>query len=1140
MKKLIIFSLLFVFSLVSNGQTTLTSSQINSIYQENFATTKVNHVTVHDPSIVIAYKHGTSWTDEALGAEDKMYYIFGSHMAWAKSKDMINWSNFTNNINSNYSTLFQKEAKYSALGSSSYDLSGNLWAPDVIYNKELKKWCMYMSVNGDKWYSSIVMLTADNPGATWTYAGPVVFSLGNVNASQISEHTDFYDVCGSTESIDRYKQNRNGIMTYQLNCIDPCVTYTTDGKLVMTYGSWFGGLYLLYLDPKTGFRDKTITYTTTDGTVAGAKQDKYFGIHLAGGNQNSGEASYVEKIGDKYRLFVTLGGLDAKGGYNMRVYSSENIQGPYLDNEGHDARFDGVNNVGTINGNYGSRLMSYYKFDIMQKGNTAQGHNSAVVDDDGNAYLVYHTRFDDGTEGHQVRVHQLFTNKEGNILCAPFEYRGSDISQKTFSKQEVAGSYGIIYHDLGSDYAKLETKKEQIITLSEDGTISGAYSGSWTLDNQNITLVINNQTFSGITLSQAIEELDYKTISFTAMCKNRSLWGYKKYTSDCILDPQSSIVYNVKKGINLTLNAGQTINFTQKAAYNTTVKIEPLSNAIDKDGLVGRFTEAKVRLTFVNQDYSYSTIQSFPINTSTYPHVILDSFETIEDFNNSSSNLSINQYTGLAISFNISNLTSDWDVLARSLDDKYLMHLSVLDYNASKIFEMNATSSNGGSWDSYVNQNCIATISFNPDGSISYWKDGKLLLKYTASCSANEGSATPKDVVKAVLDYYKNNKLVFEFANVSNIKVGYSCMFDASDYKEFAGEDTPRDLSAFEYFADYDQKGEISQWTGGATRALKEDASLKNYFAAVYNGSGDRGNYLNFNTSLADDYTVSFYYKGQNGNQKDRSNAQICILNTKKDDNNVKAASDCVFMLRTNTYDGVEASRTQWYINGYINEDKDNFIVIPASSWVKITCTVKSNEVTYSIFDVTNNKSIASGKYTSTNTKLNGLSILSPRNGSDVCVDNILVYKNDADIPDLTAKTQYEIDLEEYLKSASAYASSHKYLNETEISNQSSLPVQKPTDFEIEDPENPENPEDPTINDNPTGISDNDLSSKVEVYACNKIIYIKNAANQKVRIFNLNSQEVFSDIITSDYQTINFKQGLYIVVINDRAYKIIL
>ncbi len=88
---------------------------------------EVKKVTVHDPSIVL---------DEKTG----MYYIFGSHMAWAKSEDMISWAIFSNNINTDYATLFAAEAEWAQKAGGTYAVSGNLWAPDVIYNEEMGKW----------------------------------------------------------------------------------------------------------------------------------------------------------------------------------------------------------------------------------------------------------------------------------------------------------------------------------------------------------------------------------------------------------------------------------------------------------------------------------------------------------------------------------------------------------------------------------------------------------------------------------------------------------------------------------------------------------------------------------------------------------------------------------------------------------------------------------------------------------------------------------------------------------------------------------------------------------------------------------------------------------------------------------------
>ena len=107
---------------------------------------ELQRVSVHDPSIV--------WEPNS-----KTYYIFGSHRAVAKTTDLMSWTTVDPVVST---SAFTTPAAWSKRGSTNYDVSGNLWAPDVIWNKAMKKWCMYMSVNGDNWYSSIVLLTSDN------------------------------------------------------------------------------------------------------------------------------------------------------------------------------------------------------------------------------------------------------------------------------------------------------------------------------------------------------------------------------------------------------------------------------------------------------------------------------------------------------------------------------------------------------------------------------------------------------------------------------------------------------------------------------------------------------------------------------------------------------------------------------------------------------------------------------------------------------------------------------------------------------------------------------------------------------------------------------------------------------------------
>ena len=51
-------------------------------------------------------------------------------------------------------------------------------------------------------------------------------------------------------------------------------------------------------------------------------------------------------------------------------------------------------------------------------------------------YLGSSSRFNGGTEDHQVRVHQMFLNKEGWPVVAPYEYNGDEISKEDIQRMK--------------------------------------------------------------------------------------------------------------------------------------------------------------------------------------------------------------------------------------------------------------------------------------------------------------------------------------------------------------------------------------------------------------------------------------------------------------------------------------------------------------------------------------------------------------------------------------------------------------------------------------------------------------------------------------------------------------------------------
>lgn len=517
----------------------------------------LSRVSVHDPSIV-----NTSGD----------YYIFGSHMGVAKTEDLQNWTSVTSesttstlfaDVNGNvvsYAEAFSNNAVTGAVSSGNstvnygtYDIAawignntvaGNMWAPDVIYNPTMNKWCMYLSLNGATWNSAIILLTADKVEGPYVYQGPVVFSgFSTTDSTKSFKDTDLELVIGEQEELPaKYQKIADSSWgAYWPHAIDPVVFYDND-KLWMAYGSWSGGIYILELDENTGLRDYSVKYASDYDTLGkSVSSDEYFGKKIAGGYYVSGEGAYIEKIGNYYYLFMSYGFLDSVGGYNMRVFRSENPDGPYVDGNGNSAIYSAyVHNYSNLdtNNNYGMKLMGNYKWSTMTKGEVAQGHNSAFVDDDGKAYVIYHTRFDDGTESHEVRTHQLFVNEDGWLVAAPYEYAGETISATGYTTDEVVGTYGMITHDFQIDYANREVKTEENITLKADGTITGAYTGTWTAtaNTPYVTLTIGEKVYKGVFTEQVVSGSNITVMCFTAVsAEGLSIWGSGEPTAEAVV-----------------------------------------------------------------------------------------------------------------------------------------------------------------------------------------------------------------------------------------------------------------------------------------------------------------------------------------------------------------------------------------------------------------------------------------------------------------------------------------------------------------------------------------------------------------------------------------------------------------------------
>ncbi|AGC68111.1 glycoside hydrolase family 43 [Thermoclostridium stercorarium subsp. stercorarium DSM 8532] len=441
------------------------------------------NVSVHDPSIV---------------EDNGTYYIFGSHLAAAKSKDLMNWELIGSGVNASNPII--PNALEEMREAFEWSKTNTFWAPDVIRLKNGKYYMYYCTCEGSSPLSALGVAVSDD------IEGPYR-DLGIILKSGMG-----YDM--PSEDGNMYNANVHP------NVVDPCLFYDTEGRLWMVYGSYSGGIYILEMDPETGF-----------------PLNKGYGKKILGGNHARIEGPFVLYSPETgyYYLFLSFGGLDSKGGYNIRVARSKNPDGPYYDASGNDM----INCKGapgtffhdpSIEG-YGVKLMGGHRFAWIEGeqskirfGYLSPGHNSAYYDEKtGKYFLIFHTRFEGRGEVHEVRVHQFFINEDGWPVVAPYRYTGETLG--TYTKEQVTGIYKYINH--GKSINR-EAIVSELIQLNEDYTITGAVKGTWKLkdDGRSVEIVIGEEVYKGVFVMQWDEYGKKNVMTFTALSDTGvAIWG---------------------------------------------------------------------------------------------------------------------------------------------------------------------------------------------------------------------------------------------------------------------------------------------------------------------------------------------------------------------------------------------------------------------------------------------------------------------------------------------------------------------------------------------------------------------------------------------------------------------------------------
>jgi arabinan endo-1,5-alpha-L-arabinosidase len=448
------------------------------------------NASVHDPSVI---------------KDNGSYYVFGSHLAAARTTDLMNWTKIADTVN-DANPLFSKvTTELSA--ALTWAQTTTLWAPDVIKLADGKFYMYYCACKGDSPLSALGVAVADKVDGPYANKQLLLKS----------------GMAGTSEDGTNYDATKHP------NVVDPNVFFDASGKLWMVYGSYSGGIYILQLNAATGL------------PIAG----QGYGKHLMGGNHARIEGAYVlySPTSKYYYLFTSFGGLDAVGGYNVRVARSLAPDGPYVDGAGTDmATVKGA--AGTLFDDasitpHGAKLMGGHQFANAgfetgtALGYVSPGHNSAYYDAaSGRYFIIFHTRFPGTGEAHEIRVHEMHLNEDGWPVIAPLRHAPLSLASPAqgpeVSAAQAAGSYKLVNH--GKDISAV-SKTSLGVTLNADGTVggTGGMTGTWTHNGANkLTVVSGGVTYKGVLSRQWNPNSSAFVVSFSALSSSGvALWAIR-------------------------------------------------------------------------------------------------------------------------------------------------------------------------------------------------------------------------------------------------------------------------------------------------------------------------------------------------------------------------------------------------------------------------------------------------------------------------------------------------------------------------------------------------------------------------------------------------------------------------------------
>ncbi len=255
----------------------------------------------HDPTAIVRAENGRYWV-----------FTTGDGI-WAMSSSNANFTDWRPEP-----TPFQPGTWPGWINSAVPGFNGAFWAPGITRMNGYYYVYYSCSTFGSSRSAIGVVRTQSLSNPNWTDLGMVISSNGSSGA---------------------------------INAIDAAIFRDDDGRYWMSYGSFFGGLGIVEINPNTG------------KTIGGVTQ-------IAGGNHQDIEAPYIVRNGNYYYLFANRGrccnGLNST--YYVQVARSTNIRGPYngwrtvLGNAGREV---GPGHIGYF---AAEGKLTYHYYDAQQNG----------------------------------------------------------------------------------------------------------------------------------------------------------------------------------------------------------------------------------------------------------------------------------------------------------------------------------------------------------------------------------------------------------------------------------------------------------------------------------------------------------------------------------------------------------------------------------------------------------------------------------------------------------------------------------------------------------------------------------------------------------------------------------------------------